>query len=89
MSASNKKRLIIVALGTFATCVIYMGVYFACVSIEFTYPMEVGGLGVGSARVYYNVGPLSQDMAHSFFEPARLCDAYYLRPKRWADKPHD
>ena len=48
--------------------------------------MQVGGIGSAQARVYYKVGPLSQDIAHSVFEPAQLLDAYYLRPKYWQDK---
>jgi hypothetical protein len=89
MSASKKKRLVIVGLGTLAAAVLYLGAYFACISIEFRYAMRVGAPSLGSARPYYKVGPISQDFAQSFFEPARLFDAYYLRPKSWADKYRD
>jgi hypothetical protein len=89
MSATKKKRLILVALGTMGAILIYMGIYFACVSIEFRYPMQVGGKGFGNAHAYYRVGPFSQGIAQSVFEPARLLDAYYLRPGHWADQRHD
>ena len=55
-----------------------MVAYFACVSIEYEQH-------IGYPIVSYKVGPLSQNIAHSFFEPARLCDAHLLRPKRWED----
>ena len=86
MRASKQKRLVLVAFGTLVAVILYLGVYFACVSIYFRYPMQVGGKSIGHARVYYKVGPISQDFACSFFEPARLFDAYYLHPKLWEDK---
>jgi hypothetical protein len=52
--------------------------------------MQVSGaVGSAQARVYYKVGPLSQDFAHSIFEPAQLLDSYYLRPKYCQDKTFD
>jgi hypothetical protein len=89
MRTARKKRLVIVALGTLAVVVLYFCAYFACLTIYFRYPMQVGGMGSGQARVYYKVGPLSQDIAHSVFAPAQLLDAYYLRPKFWRDKTFD
>ena len=90
MRASKKKRLVIVALGTLAAVILYFCAYFACVTVYFRYPMQVSGaVGSAQARVYYKVGPLSQDIACSLFEPAQLLDSYYLRPKYWQDKAFD
>jgi hypothetical protein len=87
LRASKKKRLVIAALGTLAAVTLYFCAYFACLTVYLRYPAPVsGGLGSADARVYYKVGPLSQDFARLFFEPAQLIDAYYLRPKYWQDK---
>jgi hypothetical protein len=75
-----------VALGTLAAGALYIGAYFACVSVRFNYAMRPSGKSVGTAYAYYKVGPLLEDFVGSFFEPARLCDAYYLRPKLWEDR---
>ena len=85
MSASKKRRLVMVALGTVATIILYMGIYFTCVSVECRYAMDVPR-SVGSPYAYYHVGPVSLDFAHVFFEPARLFDASYLRPHLWEDR---
>jgi hypothetical protein len=89
MRASRKKRVVIVALGTLAAVILYFCAYFACLTIYFRYPMQVDGMGSREERVYYKVGPLSQDFARSVFKPAQLLDANYLRPKYWQDKTFD
>ena len=76
-------------MGTLVAVSLYFGAYFVCVSTYFTYPAQVGGKGMRSARAHYKVGPLMQDIAQSFFEPARLFDCYYLRQKQWEDKHDD
>jgi hypothetical protein len=86
MSASRKKRLAIVAVGTVAAAAIYLGAYFACVSVQFRYGMEAKVRSIGRAHAYYKVPPALDDIADSFFEPARLFDAYYLRPQLWEDR---
>ena len=73
-----KKRLVIAALAILSAVFVYMVAYFTCVSIGYEQH-------IGYPIVSYKVGPLSQHIAHSFFEPARLCDVHLLRPHRWED----
>jgi hypothetical protein len=48
--------------------------------------MLLNGKTVGTAYAYYKVGSRLEGFMCSFFEPARLCDAYYLRPELWMNK---
>ena len=83
MSTHQKKRLFIVAAGTVAAVVLYIAAYFACVSVETSYHMGIDGPVGAKVHAYYRVGSTLQDLATWVFEPARLCDSYYFRPKLW------
>ena len=88
MSTSRKRRLSIVAFLTIAAVGCYVVAYFACVSVRFSHAMTVKEPRIQSAYAYYKTGPLSQDFAQWFFEPARLCDEHYFRSRLWADRQH-
>ena len=83
MSAHQKKRLVIVAAGIVVAVVLYIAAYFACVSVETSYHMGINGPVGAKIHAYYRVGDKLQDLATWFFEPARLCDSYYFRPRLW------
>jgi len=84
MTTSKKKRLIILLVGVAMMLAVYLSAYYACVSIQFE-PLQHQPT-VEIAYAHYKAGPLSEEFARRFFEPARLCDAYYLRPHLWEDR---
>jgi len=84
MTTLKKKRLIILLAGAAMMLAVYFIAYFACVSIQFRpYSHQ---WNIEEAYAHYKAGPLSEDFVRRFFEPARLCDAYYLRPHLWEDR---
>jgi len=83
MRAQNKKRLVIVVVGTVAAAALYVAAYFACVSVQMLYAMGIDGPTGARVYAYYRVGHQLQNSAAWFFEPVRLCDAYYFRPHLW------
>jgi hypothetical protein len=89
MRTLKKKWFVFVAAGMLAAVCLYLGAYFACVSIEFRYAKvatQSGNKGIGYACAGFKVGHSSQSFVRSFFEPARLLDAGYLRPRCWENK---
>jgi hypothetical protein len=63
-----------------------MGAYFLCASVQFGRNPASMEPTIQSTGVYYKVSPRLEMAAYRFFEPARLCDAYYFRPKLWEDR---
>ena len=86
MTAPKKKRIYIIMMGMLFPLIFYIGAYFLCVSIQFEHNPAVMERSIESAGVYYKVSPRLEVVAYRFFEPARLCDAYYFRPKLWEDR---
>ncbi len=86
MSATRRKRIVLVASGTLGAVALYVGAYYACVSVQFQRGLAFKEPSIESAYAYYRIGEQWQDFAQSFFEPARLLDAYYFRPDLWKDK---
>src|ERR1039457_2322526 len=83
MSASKKKHLVIVAVGTVAAAALYIAAYFACVSVQTLFATGIDGPTGARVYAYYRVGHQLQGFAALFFEPVRLCDACYFRPHLW------
>jgi hypothetical protein len=84
--ATSKKRFCILMIGLLLALIFYLGAYFLCVSIQFGHNPAVQEQTIQSAGAYYKVSPRLEAVAYRFFEPARLCDAYYFRPKLWEDR---
>jgi uncharacterized membrane protein len=84
--ATSKKRIYIIMIGLLFALIFYIGAYFLCASIQFEHNPAVMEQSIESAGVYYKVSPRLEAVAYRFFEPARLCDAYYFRPKLWEDR---
>ena len=82
MRASKKKRLVVILSIIGTLLVTYFAAYFLCVSIEFGEGKE-STLHLAYAR--YQPAPFSDGFAQWMFEPARLIDATYLRPRLWRD----
>jgi hypothetical protein len=85
MRMLRTKRLLVILGVAFFLFGSYLAAYFSCISIEFG-PSKEQSLELASPR--YLTGPLSEDIVHAIFEPARLLDATYFRPARWQDRQH-
>jgi hypothetical protein len=86
MRGWKKNRLFVILAGALTARALYFGAYFACVSIHFRRSLEYKVANIESAFARDAAGPLAQNFAQWFFEPARLCDACYLRSSRWEDR---
>ena len=86
VSGAKKNRLLRIFASLLGVVGLYFAVYLGTVRIEFRYSMAVNGHSEGTADAYYAVGPIPQVFAQQLFEPARLCDVYYLRPSQWEDR---
>ena len=73
-------------MGLLFAPIFYMTAYFLFVSIQFGHDPAVKEQTMQSAGACYKVSPWLEVAAYRFFEPARLCDAYYFRPKLWEDR---
>jgi hypothetical protein len=84
MTTLEKKRLIILLAGAVMMLAVYFCAYYACVSIQFRpYSHQ---WNIEEAYAHYKAGPLSEEFARRLFEPARFCDAFYLRSHLWEDR---
>lgn len=86
MSTTKRKRLFVVTAGTLSAVLLYLAVYFACVTVHYRHNPAFKEQSMQEAYALYRLGPLSQDVAHYLFRPAQLCDALYLRPTLWQDR---
>ena len=73
-------------MGIITAATLYLGAYFACVSVRYRHDVTVKEESIESAGAYYKVGSHLQNAACWFFLPASFCDAYLLRPNVWADR---
>ena len=84
MKGSKTRRLAKILIGALVALALYFGAYYACVSIHFRRALEYKVQNMETAYAKYAIGP--EWFMRLFFEPARLCDTYYLRPTRWEDR---